>query len=263
MNLLSQPSPARRYDELQGGKDNFAVDRRSAARLETALPSIRLAAKELRRCMERQVGYLADAGIRQFLDIGCGLPHAPNVHEIAQAVDPASRIVYVDPDELVGSHARALLTGTPEGASEFVAGDLTDMDAILSDPITRDVLDFERPIGVLFLAVLHFVVDHSRARAAVERIRSSLVPGSYLALTHVTFDPLEPARADELTGLARSRDHGPFQARTRRQVTAFLDGFHLVEPGVVSTVQWHPEREPRPEATVAEAVAYAALGRIA
>jgi hypothetical protein len=259
---FSRASPARRYDELQGGKDNVAADRRSAAQLEEALPSIRLAVAELRRCMERHVGYLADAGVRQFLDIGCGLPHAPNVHEITQGVDPTCRIVYVDSDELVGVHARALLTGTPEGVTEFVLGDLTDIDAILHDKTVRDVLGFDQPIGVLLLAVLHFVVDDQQAHDAVDRIKAALAPGSYLAITHVTYDPLDPGKAADLTGLAAGLEHGPFKARTRHEVAAFLDGLQLVEPGLVSTVDWRPDRSPAPRATADQAVAYAAIGRL-
>ena len=259
---FSRPSPARRYDALQGGKDNVAADRQSAAQLQDALPSIRLAAEELRRCMERQVGYLAERGVRQFLDIGCGLPHAPNVHEIAQAVDPRSRIVYVDSDALVGAHARALLTGTPDGVTEFVAGDLTDIDAILHHKSIRDVLDVDQPIAVLLLAVLHFIVDDHQAHTAVDRIKAHLTPGSYLALTHVTYDPLEPEKAPYHTGLAASMKHGPFKARTRPEVAAFLDGLQIVEPGLVSTVEWHPQRSPAPRAAVTEAVAYAAIGEL-
>ncbi len=259
---FSRPSPARRYDELQGGKDNVAADRQSATELQEALPSIRLAAAELRRCLERQVAYLAHAGVRQFLDIGCGLPHEPNVHEIAQNVDPTSRIVYVDNDKLVGAHARALLTGTPMGVTEFLDGDLTDIGAVLDHKATRDVLDFHQPIGVLLGAVLHFVTDNTQAYAAVDRIKSVLAPGSYMALTHVTFDPLEPETAARLTGLAASMDHGPFKARTRGEVVAFLDGLKIVKPGLVSTVKWHPDRDPRPQATAEQAVAYAAIGRM-
>jgi hypothetical protein len=230
--------------------------------LQQALPSIRLAAQELRRCMERQVAYLAELGVRQFLDIGCGLPQEPNVHEIAQAVDPGSRIVYVDCDALVGSHSRALLVSTPEGSVQFVEGDLTDIGPVLRHETTREVLDFDQPIAVLLLAVLHFIVDDRRADAAVDQIKASLTPGSYVALTHVTFDPLAPGTAEHLAGLAASTDHGPFRARTRQEVAAFLSGLELVEPGLVSTVQWHPEQDPKPQATVEQAVAYAAIGRV-
>ncbi len=259
---FSRPSPARRYDQLQGGKDNVAADRRSAAELQKALPSIRLAARELRRAVERQVGYLAERGVRQFLDIGCGLPHEPNVHEIAQNIDPTSRIMYVDSDEVVSAHARALLISIPQGVTEFLAGDLTDIDTILHHKTTRDVLDFDQPIAVLLGAVLHFIVDDQQAYAAVEKIKAVLAPGSCLALTHVTFDPLEPEEAAHLTGLAESMDHGPFKARTRDQVAQFLQGLQILEPGLVSTIEWHPNLNPRPEATAEQAVAYAAIGRL-
>jgi hypothetical protein len=260
---VSRPSPARRYNELQGGKDNFQVDRDSAAQLQAALPSIRLAAAELRRCLQRQVTYLAHSGVRQFLDVGCGLPQEPNVHEIAQNVDPSCRIVYVDNDELVGAHARALMIGSPLGVTEFIDGDVTDIGAVLGHKIAREVFDFHQPIGVLLGAVLHFVTDAQQAYAAVDRIKGALAPGSYLALTHVTFDPLAPDHAARLIDLADSLTHGPFKARSRHEIAAFLDGLQIVEPGLVSTVQWQPDRDPRPEATVAEAVAYAAIGRVA
>jgi SAM-dependent methyltransferase len=260
---FSRPSPARRYNELQGGKDNLAADRRSAAELEAALPSIRLAAAELRRCLERQVAYLVNAGIRQFLDIGCGLPHQPNIHEIAQAVDATSRIVYVDCDKLVGAHARALLIGTPQGVTEFIDGDLTDIATVLDHKTTRTVLDLGRPIGVLLGAVLHFITDDQQAHTAVNHIKSVLAPGSHLSLTHVTYDPLEPGRAIRLTKLAESLAHGPFKARTRDEVAEFLRGLHLVEPGVVSTVGWRPRDAPAPHTyDVTRAVAYAAIGRV-
>jgi SAM-dependent methyltransferase len=258
---VSRPSPARRYDELQGGKDNFQADRASATQLQAALPSIRLAATELRRCLQRQVAYLAQAGVRQFLDVGCGLPHEPNVHDIAQDIDPSSRVVYVDNDQLVGSHARALLTGSPLGVTEFIDGDLTDISAVLNHKTTRAVLDFHQPIGVLLGAVLHFITDNKQAYTAVGQIKSALAPGSYVALTHVTFDPLAPDHAAHLTDLADSLAHGPFKARTRDEIAAFLAGLQIMEPGLVSTVEWQPDRNPRPEATVAEAVAYAAIGR--
>ncbi|MEU8606776.1 SAM-dependent methyltransferase [Actinoplanes sp. NPDC048791] len=259
---VSRPSPARRYNDLQGGKDNFQADRDSAAKLQKALPSIRLAAKELRRCMERQVAYLAERGVRQFLDIGCGLPQEPNVHEVAQAVDPSSRILYVDCDELVGSHSRALLIGTPEGTIQFLDGDLTDIGTVLSHETTRAVLDFNQPIAVLLLAVLHFIVDDQQAYAAVDQLRAALAPGSYVALTHVTYDPLDPGTAAHLAELAASMEHGPFKARTRPEVAAFLSGLELVEPGVVSTVEWLPERDPKPQAAPHQAVAYAGIGRL-
>lgn len=254
-------SAARRHNDLLGGKDNFAHDRQSAAALTKALPSLPIAIKELRRCMLRQVAYLAECGVRQFLDIGCGFPLEPNVHDVAQGVDPASRVVYVDSDVHVGATVRALVVGTGEGAVEFVAGDLADIDAILADDVVLATLDFDRPVGVLMAAVLHFITDDKVAGHAVDRVKEVLAPGSYLALTHITFDPLPAAKAAELTQLADGLEHGPFRARTHAEVEAFLDGMELVDPGVVPTVLWHPGMSPAPTALMEEAVAYAGVAK--
>ena len=153
------------------------------------------------------------------------------------------------------------MTGSALGITEFIDGDLADISAVLNHETTRAVLDFCQPIGVLLGAVLHFITDNQKAHAAVDLIKSALAAGSYVALTHVTFDPLEPDHAAHLTDLADSLTHGPFKARRRPEIAAFLDGLQVVEPGLVSTVQWQPDRDPQPEATVAEAVAYAAIGR--
>ncbi|PRY23980.1 S-adenosyl methyltransferase [Pseudosporangium ferrugineum] len=258
---LTRPQAARRYDALLGGKDNFESDRASAQQIRQELPSVDLAARELRRFLERVVHHLAaDCGVRQFLDIGCGLPHAPNVPEIAQAVDPTTRVVYVDPDPLVGAHARALLTSHPDGAAHFRSGGLNDLDAILADDTVRDLIDFTKPVAVLLLAVLHFVPDDQHAYDALDHLRTALPPGSYVAVSHVTFDPLSADQADRLAKLADpGAGHGPFRARTHDQLTALLDGLELLEPGVVSVVDWHPDREPRPQIGADQAVAYGAL----
>ena len=254
----SRPAASRRYDALLGGKDNYAADRASADQLRQELPSVDLAAQELRQFMERAVHHLAaDRGIRQFLDIGCGLPHAPNVHEIAQAVDPTSRIVYVDPDPLVGVHARALLTSHPDGVTDFILGGLEDIDAILAHDTVRTLLDFTQPVAVLLLAVLHFIPDDRRARRGIEQVHAALAPGSYVAVSHVTFDPLSPEQAERLTKLAEpGAGHGPFRARSHAEVTVLLNGWSLEPPGLVSVVDWRPAEQPRPQITAAEAAAY-------
>jgi SAM-dependent methyltransferase len=259
----SRPVAARRYDALLGGKDNFEADRTSADQIRQELPSVDRAARELRRFLQRAVHYLADdCGIRQFLDIGCGLPHTPNVHEIAQAVDPTSRVIYVDPDPLVGVHARALLTSHPDGATDFVLGGLGDIDAVLTLDTVRRLLDVTQPVAVLLLAVLHFVPDDQQARHALDRIKRVLPPGSYVAVSHVSFDLLPAEQAQRLSKLAEpGAGHGPFRARTHTEITALLDGLYPEPPGLVSVVDWHPERDPRPQITAVQAVAHGVIAR--
>ena len=260
------PSTARRYNALlQGGKDHLAADRDAAGELRRNAPDVELAANELRRFMGRAVDYLArDCGIRQFVDIGCGMPLTPNVHDIAQAVTPQARIAYVDPDPVVAVHARALLTGTDQGSTVFVSGALPDVDAILKDEQLREVIDFNQPVAVLLLAVLHFVVDDQQAQQAVEQITARLPAGSYLAISHVTFDPLPQELADRLTLLSGDPVQGPFRARSREQISGFFTGYDLADPGLVSTVQWHPDRPPVPDAaaTAVRAMAYGGVGRL-
>ncbi|BCJ51821.1 hypothetical protein Asp14428_32960 [Actinoplanes sp. NBRC 14428] len=259
----TRPQAARRYNALLGGKDNFSSDRASAAQIRQELPSVDKAAQELRRFVERIVRYLAtDCGVRQFVDIGCGLPHSPNVHEIAQAVDPTAHVVYVDPDPLVGVHARALLTSHPRGATYFRPGGLEDVDAILGDDRVRELIDVRKPVAVLLLAVLHFVADDQHARDGLRRLVAALPPAAYVAVSHVTFDPLPDDHVERLTKLAEpGAGHGPFRARSRTQLTALLDGLHLLEPGVVCVVDWRPDLAPRPQISAEQAVAYGVLAR--
>lgn len=258
------PQAARRYDYWLGGKDNFTMDRQSGNEVRKAFPAIGHAVRENRRFMRRAVHYLAeDRGITQFLDIGVGMPMSPNVHEVAQAVHPATRVVYVDHDPVVAVHARALLTGTLPGVRVFVPGDLRRPAAILSSPVLRGTVDPDRPVALLLIAVLHFVRDDDIAYAAVRELATRLPSGSFVALSHVTFDPLPVAVAERLTAMsAPGAGHGPFRARTREQVARFLDGLEVIEPGLVSTVEWYPERNPPAEASVAEAVTYSAVAMI-
>jgi hypothetical protein len=260
---VAKPQAARRYDYLLGGKDNFAADRESGDELRKAFPAIEMAARENRGFMRRVVHYLAaGCGIKQFIDIGVGMPIKPNVHEIAQAVHPAARVAYVDHDPVVAVHARALLTGSVPGVRVFVPGDLRRPQPILDSPALRGTLDLQRPVGLLLFAVLHFV-DDDVAYAAVEQLVAGLPAGSYVALSHVTFDPLPPAVATRLTAMsAPGSGHGPFRARTREEVAGFLEGLAVAEPGLVSTVEWRPELNPFPEASVAEAAAYGGVARI-
>ncbi|GGK94019.1 SAM-dependent methyltransferase [Mangrovihabitans endophyticus] len=237
--------PARRYDAWLGGKDNLAADRHSADTIEDAFPTIKQAARENRKWMRRAVRCLSEHDIRQFLDIGVGLPDPPNVHDIAQHIHPNTRVHYIDNDPLVGVHAEALLTDGPDGHTTFTTGDLRDPDTILHDAAQR--LDFTQPIGLLIIAVLHFLPDTDHPHQLVARLVQELAPGSYLALTHATLDPLPPAQAHRLRDLAASGNHGALHPRTRDQVTAFFSGLDLAKPGLAYTNDWHPHLEPHPD----------------
>src|ERR1700761_6862913 len=183
----SRPHPARIYDYGLGGKNHFAVDREVADKAMAAMPTGRTAARENRAFLGRVVRYLAgEAGIRQFLDIGTGLPTTDNVHEVAQRVAPESRIVYVDNDPLVLAHARALLTSSPEGCTAYIQADLRDPAGILADPVAREVLDFTKPVALMLVAVLHFIQDDDNPAGIIKTLVEALPTGSFLAATHLT-----------------------------------------------------------------------------
>ena len=184
---ITRPHPARTWDYYLGGKDNFAADRAVADKVIAAWPGMRVAARENRKFLGRAVQYLAgEAGIDQFLDIGSGLPTASNVHEVAQAINPAARVVYVDNDPLVLAHARALLTSMPEGACDYLDADLRDPELILRD--AARTLDFTQPAAIMLVAVLHFIPDASDPQGIVATLAGALAPGSFVAVSHLTAD---------------------------------------------------------------------------
>ncbi len=258
----TRPHPARVYDHLLGGKDNFAADREFAARVQAAFPSAKLAAVENRAFMARAVSYLAgEVGVRQFLDVGTGLPTSPNVHEVAQAAAPESRVVYVDNDPIVLVHARALLTSAPEGATAYVDADLRDPDRILADPELHATLDLSRPVALTLIAVLHFVTDDMDPYGIVGRLVGALPSGSYLAISHGTFDPIPPEQLARMRQLQASTDQ-PFRPRTRDEVEHFFAGLELLEPGIVPVAEWRAEHEPQPRPSAADVGFYGALARI-
>ena len=232
--------PARMYDYLLGGKDHFKADRDAIAGLLRAVPTARTGARENRAFLGRAVGYLvAEAGIRQFLDIGTGLPTANNVHEVAQSVAPESRVVYVDNDPIVLSHARALLTSHPAGRTAYIEADLHDPDAILRHPEARETLDFGQPVALMLVAVLHFFPDDEDPLKMVCTLREALSPGSYLAASHTTADFNDPtAAADGVRAVHRAGLR--FQPRTAEEFTRLaFAGLQIVEPGVVPVSEWH------------------------
>jgi len=251
--------PARRYNYWLGGKDHFKPDRESGDMIARAFPTVITAAKENRAFQQRAVRFLADAGIRQFLDIGTGLPAPDNTHEVAQRVAPNARVVYVDNDPIVMVHSRALTIGDPQGRTTYLEADLRDPEAILKHPTLTDTLDMSQPIGLLLVAVLHFFHDDDQALAVVRHLLDALPAGSYLAFSHFTMDFNTPeliARYDEMYAAGRA-DARP---RSGPQFARFLDGLDIVEPGIVAVSDWRPESENRP--SPAEVSVYGAVGRI-
>jgi hypothetical protein len=253
------PHPARVYDYILGGKDNFAADQAAARAAMAANPHVATAMRENRAVMRRMAAFLArEAGIRQFLDIGTGLPTSPNLHEVVQAVIPEARIVYVDNDPIVLAHARALLSSGTDGACAYLEADLRDPGAILADPQLRRTLDLSQPAGLMLFGIVHFLTDRDDPYGVVARLVSALAPGSYLAIQHATGDFYPPGGG---TAAAFNRSGIPFQYRTRDEFGRFLAGLDLVPPGIAPMAEWRAEDEPQPRPSPLEAGGYAAVGR--
>jgi len=253
--------PARMYDYLLGGTHNFPADRQAIEALLDAVPNARTGARENRAFLGRAVRYLVqEAGIRQFLDIGAGLPTTGNVHEVAQSAAPECRVAYVDNDPIVLAHAHDLLASHPSGRTTYVQADLRDPGAILSDPAVRGTLDFTQPVAVMLLAVLHFFPDADDPAAIVGTLLDALPSGSYLVASHVTSDFHDPDMAARGT---QSVQHAgvPFRARSADELTGhILAGLELAEPGLVPVSEWRPaagDARPHP----AEVGYYGAVAR--
>ncbi|GIM92312.1 SAM-dependent methyltransferase [Paractinoplanes toevensis] len=233
--------PARRYNYWLGGKDNFAADRESGDQLEKHFPKVRAGALANRALLQRATRFLAaEAGIRQFLDIGTGLPTADNTHEVAQSVAPDSRIVYVDNDPMVMVHARALLTSSPEGRTAYIEADLNDPAKILADPVVGATLDLSQPVGLMLIAVLHFIHGDGAAKPIVRELLEALPSGSFLVATHATSDfgtPEQQALYRQLIEEGKS----DVWTRPKDEFAELFDGLELVEPGVVPASEWRPE----------------------
>jgi O-methyltransferase involved in polyketide biosynthesis len=231
--------PARVYDYWLGGKDNFEADRIAGEATIAAYPAIRASARANRAFLARTVRYLAaDQGIRQFLDIGTGLPTASNTHQVAQNVAADSRIVYVDNDPLVLSHARALLTSTPEGTTAYLDADLRDTDAILAE--AADTLDFSQPVAIMLLAILHYIPDLDEAEQIVARLTSAVPGGSFLVISHAASDISPDEMAEMIRRMNEHLAEGNHVGRPREVVARFFTGLDLVDPGVVKVTQWRP-----------------------
>jgi hypothetical protein len=234
---------ARIYDYILGGKDNFEADRKAAEASIARNPTMASAMRANRAVMRRMTAYLAsEAGVRQFLDIGTGLPTSPNMHEITQRIAPESRVVYVDNDPIVLAHARALLTSTPEGQTAYVDSDARDTARILG--AAAEVLDFSQPVGVMFLMVLQYIPDADQPRELVRRIMDAVPAGSYLTVGDTTTD-IDTERVATATSRLNQR-LGPAQMkmRSRAEIAAYFDGLEFVPPGLVPLPQWRAEPNP-------------------
>ena len=236
---ITRPNVARIYDYLLGGKDSFAADREAARRLIEAIPDVAAIARDNRSFLGRVVRYLATrGGIRQFLDLGSGLPTQANVHELAQGVAPETRVVYVDNDPVVASHGRALLTSG--GRVAMVLGDLRDPAGILQHPDVTGLLDLARPVAVLCTSTLHFIGDEAEPHKIIAAYRDHMVPGSYLAITHGTLEEDPQGEGGKAEGVYR-RASSQLHVRPLPEVLRFFDGFELIEPGLAWITEWRPE----------------------
>ena len=237
---VNVPHSARIYDYWLGGKDNFAVDRAVGEAMIQAIPGMRYMAGENRRFVHRAARDLvAKEGIRQFLDIGTGIPTRPNLHEIAQGEAPEARVVYVDNDPIVLVHARALMISTPEGRSEYISADIRDPASILTDRVLRETLDLTRPVGLTLIAILMLLADEDDPWSRVAALRDAMPSGSCLAITHPTADfaPDEVAQAvAAATGAGMT-----LVARTREQVQRLFGDWEMLEPGLVPVSAWRPD----------------------
>jgi hypothetical protein len=234
----ARPHQARVYDYWLGGKDNFAVARAAAARALAVYPGLRRGVRAQRAFLANAVGYLTrTAGVRQFLDIGTGIPTANNTHEVAHAADPGARIVYVDNDPMVLAHARALLTGSRPNTTSYLDADLRDTAKILTEAAA--LLDFRKPIGVLLIGILQLIPDEDDPRAIVTRLIEAVPPGSWLAIFHPASDIL----TDQISEVARQvsvRAAAPTTLRAKAEIMHFFDGLEFLEPGLVQVHRWRP-----------------------
>jgi hypothetical protein len=252
--------PARMYDYYLGGKDNYMVDRDAAAKVLTAVPEVRDMARENRAFLQRAVRYLVgEAGIRQIIDIGTGIPAAGNVHEVAGQVAPGVRVAYVDNDPIVHVHANALLTG--EGNTSIVLADLRDPAGILAHPKVQELIDFDQPVALLLVAIVHFLPDEQQPGRIIATLREALAAGSYLALSHGTADFHDAAVVSEARAVYEGAT-APLVLRSHGEVSGFFDGFDLVDPGLVQVPSWRPEGKSPRARDLAKIGIYGGVGRL-
>jgi hypothetical protein len=237
-----RPHPARVYDYFLGGRTNFAADRIAAQQFVEVSPQIAVMARENRGFLLRAARHLAGrAGVRQFLEVGAGIPTEPNLHQVAQSEDPSARVVYVDNDPVVRAHAQALLTSSPQGRTAFLEAEAADAEGIFASPEVRDTLDLDQPVGLSLVALLPFVTDDQAAHDMVRSLTAALAPGSWLTLSHLTAD-FDPEAMEALCEDYRQQTGIPLRLRTYAEVAALFDGLELVDPGLVLAHRWRTDR---------------------
>ncbi len=236
--LADKPNISRIYDYLLGGYHNFEIDRLAAKQVLEFYPDMRLASCASRAFLRRVVNFLVEQGIDQFLDIGSGIPTVGNVHEVAQKANPAARVVYVDIDPVAVTHSLALLKDNPNATT--IRADARWPDQILDHAEVKGLLDFSQPVGVLLLLLLHAIPDDEEAYGAARTLRDGLASGSYIAISHGTYDNAPPETIEQLEKLS-ARTPTPGKYRSRADIQRFFDGFEVVEPGLVYLPLWHPE----------------------
>ncbi|MEV8516879.1 SAM-dependent methyltransferase [Dactylosporangium sp. NPDC051484] len=256
----SVPHPARRYSYWLGGKDHFAADRESGDAIASAFPAVVDLARANRAFLKRSVRFLAESGVRQFLDIGTGLPAPDNTHEVAQRVAPEARVVYVDNDPIVMVHAQALLVGDARGRTSYLEADVRDPEAILGHPNLHDTLNLNQPVGLLLVAVLHFVHDDEQVASIVRRLVDELPSASYLVLSHGTMDFSTPEGVAAYERMFASGGTD-VRARSKAAIAQYFEGLELVEPGVVGVADWRPDEPVTDRPKSRDLGIYGAVGR--
>ncbi|MEU6280959.1 SAM-dependent methyltransferase [Streptomyces sp. NPDC047028] len=250
----SRPHSARMYDWYLDGKDHYAVDADAAREVMRLLPGVKDIAWANREFMHRAARYVADQGVAQFLDVGTGIPTEPNLHQIVQDVSPSARVVYADNDPIVLRHAEALLQGRPEGRTAYLHADVREPEKIVE--YAREHLDLTRPVGLSLIALLPFLTDERDPYGVVATLLEPLPPGSHLTISHITWEA-DPGVWEGIDAVYRSGGT-ELQARSAAEVTRFLDGLEICEPGVVTATRWHPEPGMRVQA---EQPVYVAVAR--
>lgn len=258
----SVPQSARVYDYWLGGKDNYPADRALGEALAAQIPTIRTMVRAQRAFLARAVRYLVtETGVRQFLDVGTGIPTFGNVHEVAQEIAPESRVLYVDNDPIVLAHARALMTGSAAGRTDFIAADLRTPRGILSHPTLAATLDLRRPVALMLIGILHHLRDEDDPFGIVATLLDALPTGSYLAITH----PASDFDAEAMVRMARTAEGGgiPYVPRDQAQCARFFTGLQMVEPGLVPILGWRPDMDASPlrDADVDSVWGWAGVGR--
>ncbi|MEU8656099.1 SAM-dependent methyltransferase [Actinoplanes philippinensis] len=258
---VSKPHSSRRYDYWLGGKDNFSADRKSGDALAQQFPWVRTAALANRAFLGRAVRVVAQAGVRQFLDIGTGLPAPGNTHTIAQRIMPDTRVLYVDNDPIVGTHSRALTVGSQAGRTAYLEADLRRPEQILQHPDFEAILNPREPLGIVLAAVLHYVPDLAEAQRAVRALMDAAAPGSFLIISHGTHDFLSPEEVTVYETMYASGDID-IRTRTREQIASFGAGLHTLEPGLVAVSDWRPDDEPAKRPSARHVGLYGVVGQL-